>query len=69
MFPHLTIDNDAHLVPADAYEVSLAPKEYAWLVVLATAPVQVMVLKQFFNNVCIYDVVGVLRTVYASVYL
>ena len=35
VFPHLTIDNDAHRVLADGKEVSLTPKEYELLFFLS----------------------------------
>ena len=35
VFPHLTIDNDAHRVLADGQEVSLTPKEYELLFFLS----------------------------------
>src|SRR5690554_3895069 len=35
VFPHLTIDHDAHRVTADNQEVSLTPKEYELLCFLA----------------------------------
>ena len=38
VFPHLTIDNDAHRVLADGKEVSLTPKEYELLFFLAKSP-------------------------------
>ncbi len=35
VFPHLTIDNDAHRVTADGKEVNLTPKEYELLLFLS----------------------------------
>lgn len=38
VFPHITIDNDAHRVTADGKEVNLTPKEYELLYFLAKSP-------------------------------
>src|SRR5690554_5531257 len=38
VFPHLTIDNDAHRVTVDGQEINLTPKEYDLLYFLAKSP-------------------------------
>ena len=63
VFPHLTIDHDAHRVTADGEEVSLTPKEYELLYFLAKAPDKVFDRKQFLKEVWHYDFFGDLRTV------
>lgn len=63
VFPHLTIDNDAHRVAADNKEVSLTPKEYELLYFLAKAPDKVFDREQLLKEVWHYEFFGDLRTV------
>src|SRR3954453_20105170 len=63
VFPHLTIDNDAHRVLADGKEVSLAPKEYELLYFLAKSPDKVFDREQLLKEVWHYEFFGDLRTV------
>ena len=63
VFPHLTIDHDAHRVTADGVEVSLTPKEYELLYFLAKAPDKVFDREQLLKEVWHYDFFGDLRTV------
>ncbi|RSK27492.1 DNA-binding response regulator [Bacillus sp. HMF5848] len=63
VFPHLTIDNDAHRVSADGKEVSLTPKEYELLYFLAKAPDKVFDREQLLKEVWHYEFFGDLRTV------
>jgi two-component system response regulator ResD len=63
VFPHLTIDNDAHRVTADGEEVSLTPKEYELLCFLAKTPDKVYDREQLLREVWHYDFFGDLRTV------
>lgn len=63
VFPHLTIDNDAHRVTADGKEVSLTPKEYELLFFLAKAPDKVFDREQLLKEVWHYEFFGDLRTV------
>jgi len=63
VFPHLTIDNDAHRVSADGVEVNLTPKEYELLYYLAKAPDKVFDREQLLKEVWHYDFFGDLRTV------
>ncbi|SEM86336.1 two-component system, OmpR family, response regulator ResD [Mesobacillus persicus] len=63
VFPHLTIDNDAHRVMADGKEVSLTPKEYELLYFLAKAPDKVFDREQLLKEVWHYEFFGDLRTV------
>ncbi|PLR99789.1 response regulator transcription factor [Bacillus sp. T33-2] len=63
VFPHLTIDNDAHRVTADAKEVSLTPKEYELLYFLAKSPDKVFDREQLLKEVWHYEFFGDLRTV------
>ncbi|RBP89546.1 two-component system response regulator ResD [Cytobacillus firmus] len=63
VFPHLTIDNDAHKVLADGKEVSLTPKEYELLYFLAKAPEKVFDREQLLKEVWHYEFFGDLRTV------
>ncbi|TKH07202.1 response regulator transcription factor [Peribacillus simplex] len=63
VFPHLTIDNDAHRVLADNKEVSLTPKEYELLYFLAKSPDKVFDREQLLKEVWHYEFFGDLRTV------
>ncbi|RAK22220.1 two-component system response regulator ResD [Anoxybacillus vitaminiphilus] len=63
VFPHLTIDNDAHRVMADGKEVSLTPKEYELLLFLAKSPDKVFDREQLLKEVWHYEFFGDLRTV------
>ena len=63
VFPHLTIDNDAHRVSADGKEVSLTPKEYELLFFLAKSPDKVFDREQLLKEVWHYEFFGDLRTV------
>lgn len=63
VFPHLTIDHDAHRVTADGKEVSLTPKEYELLYFLAKTPDKVYDREQLLKEVWQYEFFGDLRTV------
>lgn len=63
VFPHLTIDNDAHRVTADNKEVNLTPKEYELLYFLAKSPDKVFDREQLLKEVWHYEFFGDLRTV------
>ncbi|RFU67802.1 DNA-binding response regulator [Peribacillus saganii] len=63
VFPHLTIDNDAHRVLADGKEVALTPKEYELLYFLAKSPDKVFDREQLLKEVWHYEFFGDLRTV------
>ncbi|MDE3839447.1 DNA-binding response regulator [Bacillus methanolicus] len=63
VFPHLTIDNDAHRVLADGKEVNLTPKEYELLHFLAKSPDKVFDREQLLKEVWHYEFFGDLRTV------
>ncbi|KIY21620.1 MULTISPECIES: response regulator [Mesobacillus] len=63
VFPHLTIDNDAHRVLADGKEVSLTPKEYELLYFLSKTPDKVFDREQLLKEVWHYEFFGDLRTV------
>jgi two-component system response regulator ResD len=63
VFPHLTIDNDAHRVTADGKEVNLTPKEYELLFFLAKSPDKVFDREQLLKEVWHYEFFGDLRTV------
>lgn len=63
VFPHLTIDHDAHRVKVDDQEVSLTPKEYDLLYYLAMNPDKVYTREQLLKDVWNYDFYGDLRTV------
>lgn len=63
VFPHLTIDNDAHRVTADGNDVSLTPKEYELLYFLAKTPDKVFDREQLLKEVWHYEFFGDLRTV------
>ncbi|MGG4179537.1 response regulator transcription factor [Virgibacillus pantothenticus] len=63
VFPHLTIDHDAHRVTADGEEVSLTPKEYELLCFLARSPDKVFNREHLLKEVWQYEFFGDLRTV------
>ncbi|GER66060.1 DNA-binding response regulator [Weizmannia acidilactici] len=63
VFPHITIDNDAHRVTADGKEVNLTPKEYELLYFLAKSPDKVFDREQLLKEVWHYEFFGDLRTV------
>ncbi|MCP3032681.1 response regulator transcription factor [Halobacillus sp. A1] len=63
VFPHMTIDNDAHRVTADSKEVALTPKEYELLNYMAQAPDKVFAREQLLKEVWQYEFFGDLRTV------
>ncbi|MBU9724003.1 response regulator transcription factor [Bacillus alkalicola] len=63
VFPHLTIDNDAHRVTADGKHISLTPKEYELLHYLAMSPDKVFAREQLLKDVWNYEFFGDLRTV------
>ncbi|AQQ53653.1 response regulator transcription factor [Planococcus lenghuensis] len=63
VFPHLTIDHDAHRVTADGKEVNLTPKEYELLYFLAKSPDKVFDREHLLKEVWHYDFFGDLRTV------
>ncbi|BDG46669.1 MULTISPECIES: response regulator transcription factor [Parageobacillus] len=63
VFPHLTIDNDAHRVTVDGQEVNLTPKEYELLLFLAKSPDKVFDREQLLKEVWHYEFFGDLRTV------
>ncbi|WP_163969892.1 response regulator transcription factor [Oceanobacillus halotolerans] len=63
VFPHLTIDYDAHRVTADGMEVSLTPKEYELLCFLAKSPDKVFNREHLLKEVWQYEFFGDLRTV------
>lgn len=63
VFPHMTIDNDAHRVTADGKEVALTPKEYELLNYMADSPDKVFDREQLLKEVWQYEFFGDLRTV------
>lgn len=63
IFPHLTIDHDAHRVKANDKEVSLTPKEYELIYFLAKSPDKVFSREQLLKEVWNYEFFGDLRTV------
>ncbi|MDQ0225057.1 response regulator transcription factor [Metabacillus niabensis] len=63
VFPHLSIDHDAHRVTADGSEVSLTPKEYELLYFLARTPDKVYDREKLLKEVWQYEFFGDLRTV------
>lgn len=63
VFPHVTIEHDAHRVTADGQEVTLTPKEYELLHYLASSPDKVFSREQLLKDVWNYEFFGDLRTV------
>lgn len=63
VYPHLTIDHDAHRVTADEQEVNLTPKEYELLCFLAKSPDKVFTREELLKEVWQYEFFGDLRTV------
>lgn len=63
VFPHLTIDHDAHRVTVDGQEINLTPKEYDLLYFLAKSPDKVFDRETLLKEVWHYDFFGDLRTV------
>ncbi|WP_068671977.1 response regulator transcription factor [Oceanobacillus sp. Castelsardo] len=63
VFPHITIDYDAHRVTAEEQEVSLTPKEYELLCFLAKSPDKVFNREVLLKEVWQYEFFGDLRTV------
>lgn len=63
VFPHLTIDHDAHRVKVDNQEVDLTPKEYDLLYYLAQNPDKVFSREDLLKDVWNYEFFGDLRTV------
>lgn len=63
VFPHLTIDLDAHRVTTNEKEVSLTPKEYELLCFLAKSPDKVFNRESLLKEVWHYEFFGDLRTV------
>ncbi|TXL67883.1 response regulator transcription factor [Cerasibacillus terrae] len=63
VFPHLSIDHDAHRVTANGEEVNLTPKEYELLCFLAKSPDKVYNREQLLKEVWQYEFFGDLRTV------
>lgn len=63
VFPHLSIDHDAHRVTADGKEVNLTPKEYELLHFLAKSPDKVFDREHLLKEVWQYEFFGDLRTV------
>ncbi len=63
VFPHLSIEHDAHRVTADGHEVNLTPKEYELLHYLAVSPDKVFSREALLKDVWNYEFFGDLRTV------
>ncbi|WP_077615223.1 response regulator transcription factor [Caenibacillus caldisaponilyticus] len=63
VYPHLTIDHDAHRVTVDDHEVNLTPKEYELLFYLASSPDKVFTREELLRDVWNYEFFGDLRTV------
>lgn len=63
VYPHLTIDKDAHRVIADGVQVNLTPKEYELLYYLAKTPDKVFDREELLKEVWEYEFFGDLRTV------
>lgn len=63
VYPHLSIDHDAHRVTANGIEVNLTPKEYELLHFLAKSPDKVFDREHLLKEVWQYEFFGDLRTV------
>lgn len=63
VYPHLSIDHDAHRVTADGKVVNLTPKEYELLHFLAKSPDKVFDREHLLKEVWQYEFFGDLRTV------
>ncbi|MBR7553286.1 response regulator transcription factor [Allobacillus sp. GCM10007491] len=63
VFPHLSIDKDAHRVMVEDTEVNLTPKEYELLYYLAKTPDKVFDREELLKEVWEYEFFGDLRTV------
>lgn len=63
VFPHLTIDLDAHRVTTGGNEINLTPKEYELLCFLAQSPDKVFNRETLLKEVWQYEFFGDLRTV------
>ncbi|MRG86445.1 response regulator transcription factor [Salinibacillus xinjiangensis] len=63
VFPHLTIEKEAHRVTANEKEVNLTPKEYELLFFLAKSPDKVFAREDLLKEVWNYEFFGDLRTV------
>src|SRR5690625_611488 len=63
VFPHITIDLDAHRVTTNGKEVNLTPKEYELLCFLAQSPDKVFKREDLLKEVWQYEFFGDLRTV------
>lgn len=63
VFPHLTIEHDAHRVTAGGTEVQLTPKEYELLHYMAVSPDKVFSREELLKDVWNYEFFGDLRTV------
>lgn len=63
VYPHLSIDHDAHRVTVDGEEVNLTPKEYELLHFLAKSPDKVFDREHLLKEVWQYEFFGDLRTV------
>ncbi|MBU6079548.1 response regulator transcription factor [Allobacillus halotolerans] len=63
VFPHLSIDKDAHRVMVHNTEVNLTPKEYELLYYLAKTPDKVFDREELLKEVWEYEFFGDLRTV------
>lgn len=63
VYPHLSIDHDAHRVTVDGQEVNLTPKEYELLHFLAKSPDKVFDREHLLKEVWQYEFFGDLRTV------
>ncbi len=63
VFPHLTIDHDAHRVTSNNQEINLTPKEYELLYYLAKSPDKVFTREELLRDVWNYEFFGDLRTV------
>lgn len=63
VFPHLSIDKNAHRVMVHNTEVNLTPKEYELLYYLAKTPDKVFDREELLKEVWEYEFFGDLRTV------